>query len=186
MIKRLMVVSCMLLFGTVSQAGELRSGLQPGDRTSAFYVDDVTGPRRGNSLCYVCAFGNHSVINIQMRSLNDHLLTLLQTLDPLVAPAERINGTSQHAFVVYLTDDPEGAASELKAVADRLNLKNIPLTIYDEPTGPDRYGIADQAEVTVMMWKDATVTVNHAFAAGELNRDSLAAVMTAIDRHLGR
>ena len=33
-------------------ADELKSGLQPGDKAGAFNVKDVTGPRKGKSLCY--------------------------------------------------------------------------------------------------------------------------------------
>ena len=33
-------------------AEELKSGLQPGDSAGAFNVKDVTGPRKGKSLCY--------------------------------------------------------------------------------------------------------------------------------------
>ena len=32
---------------------ELKSGLQPGDGTSAFQCRDITGPNKGKSLCYV-------------------------------------------------------------------------------------------------------------------------------------
>jgi hypothetical protein len=30
-----------------------KSGLQPGDSTSAFQCRDITGPNKGKSLCYV-------------------------------------------------------------------------------------------------------------------------------------
>jgi hypothetical protein len=44
-----------LLFGAaVALAGDgLKSGPQPGDRTGAFDVQDVTGPNKGKTLCYV-------------------------------------------------------------------------------------------------------------------------------------
>ena len=84
----------------------IKSGLQPGDKTFAFHVQDVTGPRAGKTLCYACAFGKHSVINIQTKKLDEELLALIKHLDPLVAPAGKIKGDSQHAFVVYLTEDP--------------------------------------------------------------------------------
>jgi hypothetical protein len=32
---------------------EFKSGLQPGERTSAFQCRDITGPKKGTSLCYV-------------------------------------------------------------------------------------------------------------------------------------
>ena len=36
----------------VVTAGDVESGLQVGDRVGAFNVKDVTGPRKGTSLCY--------------------------------------------------------------------------------------------------------------------------------------
>ena len=43
------VVACL---ATVATAGDLQSGLQPGESAGAFDVKDVTGPRKGTSLCY--------------------------------------------------------------------------------------------------------------------------------------
>jgi len=37
---------------TMAMAGEIESGLQPGDDARAFNVKDVTGPKQGESLCY--------------------------------------------------------------------------------------------------------------------------------------
>ena len=37
---------------TMVTAGDIVSGLQVGDRAGAFNVKDVTGPRKGTSLCY--------------------------------------------------------------------------------------------------------------------------------------
>ena len=41
----------------LSRAGDgdnaFKSGLQPGDRLEAFNVRDITGPKKGDSLCYV-------------------------------------------------------------------------------------------------------------------------------------
>lgn len=164
----------------------LKSGLQPGAKTYAFNVDDVTGPRSGNSLCYACAFGKHSVINIQTKKIDDELVALLKELDLLVAPAGKIKGDSKHAFLVYLTEDPDVAAKELKAVAKKAKLKNIPLTIYDELTGPRPYKLSKDAEITVMMWKDTKVTANHAFAAGGLEKEDVKVVLESAKKHLKR
>ena len=40
------------LAGSQVTAEELKSGLQPGDSAAAFNVKDITGPRKGKSLCY--------------------------------------------------------------------------------------------------------------------------------------
>lgn len=51
--KRLLVSSAALLMVTsVVAAAELESGLQVGDFAGVFNVKDVTGPRKGKSLCY--------------------------------------------------------------------------------------------------------------------------------------
>lgn len=38
--------------GTLALAEGIKSGLQPGDSAGAFNVKDVTGPKKGESLCY--------------------------------------------------------------------------------------------------------------------------------------
>lgn len=185
----IMLVSCSLgLAEAAKQVAKqtVKSGLQQGASTFAFHVDDITGPRKGSSLCYACAFGKHAVINIQATKIDADLIALLKELDGLVAPARKIKGDSKHAFLVYLTEDPDAAAKELNTVASKLKLKNIPLTIYDELTGPPPYKLSKDAEVTVMMWKDAKVTANHAFAAGGLDSDDVKVVLQSAKNFLKR
>lgn len=52
---RLFAVSVAALLVTsagMATAGDLESGLQPGDKAGAFNVKDCTGPKKGESLCY--------------------------------------------------------------------------------------------------------------------------------------
>ncbi len=54
--KVFLAFSLTALVGIASLAAAekvLKSGLQPGDRTSPFDVRDITGPSKGKSLCYV-------------------------------------------------------------------------------------------------------------------------------------
>jgi len=53
--RKLAVPSTALLIaaaGVAFAAEELKSGLQVGERTSPFYVRDITGPNEGKTLCY--------------------------------------------------------------------------------------------------------------------------------------
>ena len=53
--KQFVVPSVALLLvsmSTFAAAGDLKSGLQPGQGTGAFQVKDITGPKKGTSLCY--------------------------------------------------------------------------------------------------------------------------------------
>ncbi len=81
------------------------------------------------------------------------------------------------AFVVLLTDDPDRAETKLKTVAEKNNITNVPLTIFDGVMGPADYKLSEKAEVTVMMWNKSDVKVNHAFAAGQLNDESISEIL---------
>lgn len=43
----------LLAMATALAGDPLKSGLQPGEQPSAFDVQDVTGPNKGKTLCYV-------------------------------------------------------------------------------------------------------------------------------------
>lgn len=50
--RMLALSSALVLTAGVAWAGDVESGLQPGDRAGAFNVKDITGPQKGKSLCY--------------------------------------------------------------------------------------------------------------------------------------
>lgn len=188
MVNRFIHVSLLFLATNILQTAtaqdKVQSGLQPGDKTFAFHVQDVTGPRKGKTLCYACAFGKHAVVNIQTRKVTDELINLLTQLDGMVANAGKIKGDSKHAFLVYLTEDPDVASEELVLIDKKHKIKNIPLTIYDELTGPKPYKLSDDAEITIMMWKDTKVTANHAYASAKLGKQESANIIESAKKLL--
>jgi hypothetical protein len=80
-------------------------------------------------------------------------------------------------FVVLLTDDPDAAESELKAFAEKHDIQNVPLTMFDGTAGPESYKVAEEADVTVHMWRDKKVESNHAFAEGQLDKSGIAKII---------
>ena len=61
---------------------------------------------------------------------------LVKQLDAAVGK----NKASQlKAFVVVLSDDPDADEPKLKALAKKLRVKNVPLTIFDGISGPPPY-----------------------------------------------
>jgi hypothetical protein len=124
------------------------------------------------------------VVNIHAREITENLASLVKQIDALVNnPAKPKDGC--HAFVVYITDDPDAAEEKLSAVAQKQGLKNTPLTVFDGASGPRGYKISADAEVTVMMWKeDTTVAVNHAFGKGELTEEAVKKVVADAKEHL--
>ena len=47
------LASLAVIAGLSAAENALKSGLQPGEKTSPFHVRDITGPKKGTSLCYV-------------------------------------------------------------------------------------------------------------------------------------
>jgi len=45
-------VVSIILVGTSFAGDAVQSGLKPGENVNAFNVDDITGPNKGNTLCY--------------------------------------------------------------------------------------------------------------------------------------
>jgi hypothetical protein len=140
---------------------ELKPGLESGDFVGVFYVQDITGPAKGDTLCYRCKYGGRPVVSIFTRDVKDEvLLELLKGLDKTVAQ----NADLQlRALLVLLTDEPEAAEEKLRKLAEKTKIKNVPLTVFADLAGPPAYRISKDAQLTVMMWVGGKVKVNRAF-----------------------
>jgi hypothetical protein len=114
------------------------------------------------------------VINVFAREITDDLASLVKEIDKAVGENE---SKRMAAFVVLLTDDPDAAEPKLKELAKKHGIKNVPLTVFDGVSGPPRYRIAQDAEVTVLMWRQLNVKANHAFGKGQFSKDDVAKVM---------
>lgn len=164
-----------LLTGGLVFAAELTSGLPVGEELPPFAVRDVTGPAKGTTLCYRCRYQDQPVVAIFSRDLNEHVKDLIKKVDAAVGKNEE---KKMAAFVVMLTSKPAATERQLEALAKEEKITNTPLTFVEGETGPEDYRIAREAEVTVMMWVNGKVKVNHAYAKGKLEKkevDSLVA-----------
>ncbi len=168
--KRVATLAMAVLFAAPALAEEC---LEVGSRVGAFYVKDVTGPAAGEKLCYRCRFGGRPVVSIFAREVNDDLATIVKEIDKQVAQHQ---DQKMAAFVVLLGDDPAAAEGQLKALAKKHNIKNVPLTIFDGKAGPSTYKISKDADLTVMMWVDGKLKVNDALKKSDISKDKLAGV----------
>jgi hypothetical protein len=157
----------------IAIAGDVKSGLDPGKTVAAFTVSDVTGPNKGKSLCYRCAYEDCPVACVFTREITNEVATLVQRIDAAVGDNQ---AKDMKAFVVLLTEDAEGGAKQLANLAEAKGIKHVPLTIFNDPSGPRSYRISTDAAVTVLMWKKATVVVNHAFDTGKLTEEQVRSV----------
>jgi len=172
MVTRPFAVAMMLLATasfTYAAAPEVQSGLQPGEKVPAYHVNDCTGPSAGKTLCYRCKFGSRPVVNIFTRDMTPELVQLISQIDKKV---EANQSQQMSAFVVHLTDNTDSSSEALKKAAKENNLKT-PLTNYDGETGPSKYKIAQNADITVLMWVDGEVKVNHALTFDQLNNKKI-------------
>ena len=121
------------------------------------------------------------MVNVFTRSLTDDLASLVKQVDKAVAAHK---DKQMAAFVVLLSDDPDAAEADLKAFAAKHGIKEVPLTLFDGIAGPPDYKIAQDAEVTVHLWKGLTVQANYAFGKGKLGEAGIAQVVKDTDKIL--
>ncbi|MCA9059157.1 MAG: hypothetical protein KDA85_11680 [Planctomycetaceae bacterium] len=170
-------LSCFVVLGlaamlcSAASAADVKSGLQIGDFPSAFNVTDITGPSAGEKLCYRCKYGARPVVSIFARKMDDNVAKLVSEIDGVVG--KNADEKKMAAFVTLLTNDPDAAEGALKAAAEKGAIKHTPLTVFENNAGPAKYKIDANADVTVMMWVNNNVEVNHAFSAGQLNEDAI-------------
>ncbi len=166
-----MAAACVLaVAGIALAADELKSGLPVGESVPAFNVRDITGPNKGKSLCYRCAYGARPVVTVFTRKMDATVTDLVKQIDAQVGQNK---DQKMAAFVVLISDDPDKAEPQLEEVAKDAKIKNTPLTIVEGETGPPNYKLSKDAEVTVMMWVDSQVKVNEAFAKGKLDKKAV-------------
>lgn len=169
--------TCLATAAFGDERTSLKSGLQPGQAVTSFHVEDVTGPAKGQSICYACRYGSRPVVNVFVREITDEVVTLVRQLD---AQVEKHRDEQLQVFLVLLSLDPESDRETLENVAEKHRLKHVPLTLFDGLTGPPKMKIAQRADVTIMLWNEARVTSNHAFTAEALNDKAVTAVIKEI------
>jgi hypothetical protein len=114
------------------------------------------------------------VVNVFAREITDDLTSLVKQLD------EKIGANTDKkmaGFLVLLTDDPDAVEPQLKELAEKQKIEKTPLTVYDGVAGPADYKIAENADVTVMMWVGGRVKANHVFEKGKLDKAAIEKIM---------
>ena len=174
--RKVLVVAIASLFVTAGLAGaeEPKSGLELGGFPSAFNVKDITGPKKGTSLCYRCAYGARPVVAIFTREVNEDVANLVKQIDNVVGENKE---QKMSAFVILLSDDPDADEAKLAKVAEQMKIQNVPLTIFDGVAGPPEYKISKDAAVNVMMWVKQDVKANQAFAQPKLDKETTAKIV---------
>src|SRR2546423_377729 len=96
--------------------------------------------------------GSHPVAMIFAREVSNHLTSLVKKIDAATSANAK---DKMGSFVVFCSDD-DSLKDKLKELAKKEDLKKIILTI-DNPAGPTRYKIAQEADVTVVLYANRKV-----------------------------
>jgi hypothetical protein len=168
-------VAAFATWSVTAEEKECSECLKEGDKVAAFHVLDVTGPSKGEKVCYRCKYSSNAVAAVFTRCMCDETQKLVKKIDGEVA-AKGIKG-----FLTHLSDDEEGSKKALTEVAEKHGIK-MPLTVFENKVGPLSYKLAKDADVIVMVWKDGKVVETHAFKATDINDAKIAACVKAVEK----
>jgi hypothetical protein len=118
------------------------------------------------------------VVCVFTRKTSEPLTSLVKQIDKKIGENKKLK-----SFVVVIPKKDEDAAPTLEKLAKSAGIKDIPLTIGERPDGPPDYEVARDADVTVLMWREHKVRVNHAFK-GELTDKDIEAILADIPKVL--
>ena len=176
-------VHCALLAGLTlgvvyaDEVPALKSGPQVGNRVSTFYVRAVTGSLKGKSVCYVCRNGDRPVVMLFVRRVTPELKGLLKGID---AEVDRGRAEGLRSFAVFLPTESNDLYPQIQTLAFDEKIE-MPLTIAAAPTDGSAGGsIHADAAVTIVLYREQTVTANFALRSDELTKNRLEAVFKSI------
>ena len=176
---RTAAVALVLFAGSVFAAEPVKSGPQVGDKVPGpFHPLNINGDQAGKKSCLFCANGENPVAMIFARSADDkNVVDLIKRIDEATV---KNSDAKMGSFVVFLSDDKD-LEGKLKEVAEKTGLKKCVLSI-DNPAGPKGYGVAEKADVTVVLYKERKVESNHSFAKGELTSKNIDAIVNEVSK----
>ena len=116
--------------------------------TTPFQVLDVTGPAKGQEVCYICRYGGRPSLAVFTRTMEGHFPEIARAVEQFVAENRKQRAAG---FVVLLGENTKTNREALVKVADDHKL-SIPLTIaLDGPKGPKSYNLNGEFDTLVLV-----------------------------------
>ncbi len=112
------------------------------------------------------------------RKTSEPLASLVKQIDEKIGENDALK-----AFVVVLTTQGDKTSGDLKELAKSAGIQHVPLTIHQDPAELPDYELSKDADVTVLMWRNSKVRVNHAYK-GELTDEEIRAIVSDIPKVL--
>ena len=163
-------------------ADHVKSGPQAGEKVPGpFHPINVTGEHKGEKFCLFCVNGENPVAMVFARENSPALARLVKKIDEATV---KNKDKSMGSFVVFLSDR-EGLDKDLASMAEKEGIKQTVLSI-DNPAGPKAYNVAQDADVTVVLYVDRKVKANHAFKKGELKDKDIEKILEDLTKILSK
>jgi hypothetical protein len=176
-IRSLFALSLSLTLTCIATAAEpCVSGLNVGARPGPYSFLVASGSERGQQTCYVCETAEKPGVIVFARSTSAPLSKLLVKCDEIIATQPK---DSMRAWMTMLGEKTIGM-DDLGKWSKQNGLKTLPVGIFDDPIGPPSYKLADEADVTVVVFSKRKVIGNFAYRAGELSDKDIEKISTSI------
>lgn len=111
------------------------------------------------------------------REVSGPLTSLVKQIDAATA---KNSGAKMGSFIVFLSGD-EAKAKELAA---KEGIKSTVVSVMDTPSGPPKYNVAKDADVTVVLYNKRKVEANYAFEKGKLTDKDVEKIVGDLSRIL--
>lgn len=152
------------------------AGCAPGAEVPSFYVREVTSRRPHLATCLVCRYGSRPVVLLCVRTLNDEVGELIEQVDRAVDAGR---GVGLRGFAIFTHGENAQLQPQLATLA-RQRKTTLPLVLPVERGGPSSMQLPQDAEVTVLLYRDKVVTQRYIFSPGELTARQIDQVVAAI------
>jgi hypothetical protein len=175
------LTSLFLALTSVLVAAEpLKSGPQVGEKVPGpFEPLNINGSKAGQKNCLYCSNGSNPVAMVFVREVSEPVTKLIKKID---AETAKNSDCKMGSFFVFLSDD-ESTERKLKEIVKNAELKQTVLAT-DVKTGPEKYNVSPDADVTVVLYTDRTVKKNFTFPKGKMTDKDIDAVIAGISEIL--
>ena len=112
------------------------------------------------------------------------MVSLVKKIDNEV---ERGDTYGARGYLVVMSDSPSQDQATLARLHREMRIRELDFAVHDGGSGPERYKIAPEADVTVMMWPSQRegVKFNFAYRAGELDEAEIKKIVKAVRANYG-
>ena len=114
------------------------------------------------------------------REISDDLTSLVKKLDTCTG---KHKDAKMGSFVVFVGADEE-VEKKVKELADKEELKHIVLSTDSAESGPAKYEVAKDADITVVLYTKQEVKSNYAFKKGELKKEAIDKIVADVKKIL--